>query len=93
MRVSVGGLPLLEGVQVVWRLRVGEQCGELGWAQAGGTVVAQRFLRCGVENITGVLSSRLPVWWGRCLVGGLDFLICLLIFRTPALPANISFTI
>lgn len=36
-----------------------EQRGELGWGQAGGTVVVQRFLRCGVENITGVLSLRL----------------------------------
>lgn len=58
--VSAGGLPLLMGVQVVWFLRTVSSIGELGWGQAGGTVVVQRFLRCGAENITGVLSSRLP---------------------------------
>lgn len=44
----------------------GEQCGELGRGEAGGTVVVQRLLRCGIGSITGVLSSRLPC--GRAVV-------------------------
>lgn len=52
--MSADGLPLLMGVQVVWFLRVvSSVTNRVGLRP----VVAQRFLRCGAENITGVLSS------------------------------------